>query len=101
MNELPGQLDQLTKRLDALEHRVALLEHPAESAAPAVIVEPAWFSPTIAQQSDAAPTQPDSISVFTVAGRALLGIAGAYVLRAVASDGSLFTFADMTVTVTR
>jgi len=88
MNELPGQLDQLTKRLDALEHRVALLEHPAESAAPAVIVEPAWFSPTIAQQSDAAPTQPDSISVFTVAGRALLGIAGAYVLRAVAASNA-------------
>lgn len=84
MNELPGspdplsaRLDQVEGRLQALEHRIALLER-AEQAAPAA---PA------AAPSAASPLLPEvphwqAGGTFPVLGRAMLGIAGAYLLRA-------------------
>jgi hypothetical protein len=92
MDDLPGTLNSLTARLEALERRVAVLEHPAEAAAPPAIA-PAELSvaaePTALPQPMDIPSAPQAISVFTILGRALLGIAGAYVLRAVAESNTL------------
>ena len=83
MNDLPGTLDQLTARLETLEQRVYVLEHPS-----AVFQEsetnPAPIHATVEDRSFA-----QAGGLFSVAGRAMLGIAGAYVLRAVAESTSL------------
>jgi hypothetical protein len=75
----------LTARIENLEQRVSALEHPCETAAPipAETATPAPLQPT-------AETFPFALtgSAFPVLGRAMLGIAGAYVLRAVAESGS-------------
>ena len=80
MNDLPDTIDKLAERLATLEQRVFALEHPAEATihAPAQIVniEPPPLTPTL-DLSNAG-------GIFPVLGKAMLGIAGAYVLRAVA-----------------
>jgi hypothetical protein len=79
-------LARLETRLDTLEGRVLSLEHPD---APAALPVPGYTPPQIA----AAPT-PESTSfsdagaTFPVVGKAMLGMAGAYLLRAVAESGS-------------
>lgn len=86
MEVLPETLDRLSTRLDTLERRVYALEHPAE------VLD---FHPApVPGLSDAAkieeahrPTQAGGM--FSIAGKAMLGIAGAYVLRAVAETGSI------------
>jgi len=83
MNDLPGTLEMLSTRLDALEERVHALEHPEAATAPAA-TGPA--APALAL--DQTPVE-QSGSVFPVLGRAMLGIAGAYVLRATAQSSSL------------
>ena len=83
MDELPEVLTRLTTRLDALEHRVALLEHPADASALRAPAPPE-LPPTYIVSSSF--TQ--SGATFAVLGRAMLGMAGAYVLRAVAESGS-------------
>ncbi|MBZ5678474.1 MAG: hypothetical protein LAO24_00045 [Acidobacteriia bacterium] len=76
-----SDLEQLTERVQDLERRVAALETqrepgaPAESRATAAVEEP----PTLSVPSGAVP----------VLGKAVLGIAGAYLLRAVAESGSI------------
>jgi hypothetical protein len=83
MDILPEQLEQLTARLEDLERRVRTLEHspaPASQAAPPVTFQPA----ILAQQPPLS-----QAGVFSVLGKAMLGIAGAYVLRAVAESGAL------------
>ena len=81
MEDLPEVIEQLSSRMDALEKRVEQLEHGAAAAVPA-------NQPTAMQQpavESVAGTQ--LTGVFPVLGRSLLGIAGAYVLRALtASD---------------
>lgn len=86
MNDLPATLEQLTARLEELEQRISLLERPpavsdreaaAENAAPA------------ASSADIGPSFVQAGGLFSVLGRAMLGIAGAYVLRAVAESTSL------------
>src|ERR1039458_157211 len=84
MDELPEVLTRLNTRLDALENRVALLEHPSE--APVALPAPASASPEIPAIASPAFTQAGAI--FPVLGRAMLGMAGAYALRAVAESGS-------------
>ncbi|MDE3185982.1 MAG: hypothetical protein KGM96_00485 [Acidobacteriota bacterium] len=84
MNDLPEEMESLAHRVDELEKRVHKLEHPAEAlAAPAAQVAgpvvPATPGSAIERAS----------GVFPVLGRAMLGIAGAYVLRAVVESGSL------------
>ena len=78
-------LARLTARVENLEHRISVLEHPSETAAsvPAEPASPATSQPT----AEAFPFAPDG-GVFPVLGKAMLGIAGAYVLRAVAESGS-------------
>jgi hypothetical protein len=81
MNDLPVTLDQLTARLETLEQRVDRLEHPAP-----VVTKPAV---PFAHPSDEAPSTIQTAGLFSILGRAMLGIAGAYVLRAVAESAAL------------
>jgi hypothetical protein len=83
MDNLPDALARLTDRLENLERRVTALEHPNEaptpSASPAAAVEKAAATDETWLQAG---------GVFPVIGKAMLGIAGAYLLRAVAESGS-------------
>jgi hypothetical protein len=83
MGELPDTLEELTARLEALERRVDLLERP--SAVPDAhkpIARP------IAEAGESL-SLAHAGSAFPVLGKAMLGIAGAYLLRAVAESSSL------------
>ena len=85
MMDVPEELQRLSARLDALERRVQDLEHPgAESAASAEAQEAAA---TAGQQSVSSIQQ--TAGWFPVLGRAMLGIAGAYALRAAMESGAL------------
>jgi hypothetical protein len=83
MNESPGALELLASRVDELEKRVRALEHPREAGASAV-AQSAVFSHA-ASPVDASFLQAGTL--FSTLGRAMLGIAGAYLLRAVAQAG--------------
>lgn len=76
---------RLEARLENLERRVAALERPAKPAAPRAI-SGATSAP--AAQANQELALPPSGGLFPVVGKAMLGIAGAYVLRAVAESGS-------------
>jgi len=78
-------LARLTARVENLERRISALEHPTETAA-SVPVEPA--SLVAARPTAEASPFAEAGGVFAVLGKAMLGIAGAYVLRAVAESGS-------------
>jgi hypothetical protein len=82
MNDPPSVIEQLVARMEALEHRVSALEHHPAASTPS----PAPLSTTAALPS--APAL-ESISAFSVLGRAMLGIAGAYLLRAAADSNLL------------
>jgi hypothetical protein len=90
MNDLPDVLERLTTRLDALEQRVLALEHPTDSA----VVTPIVMSdaaPTLVANHESDQGFPVTVSggIFPLLGKAMLGIAGAYLLRAVAESSSL------------
>lgn len=72
----PGREDELLRRMRELEARVSSLEQRVESG----IAAPGGSADTPAQPARAAWDQ--AIPAVTTLGRALLGIAGAYVLRA-------------------
>ena len=79
MNDRPDAIERLEKRLEALERRVSALEHPLAAHLPRPATEPKKaFAPQTAGATASAPAK----SIFSVVGIALLGIAGAYVLRA-------------------
>jgi hypothetical protein len=85
MNVLPEALDVLTSRVDALEKRVRQLEHPSgTSAALDMQVQTVPAASTNAEEK----AIEQASGVFPVLGTAMLGIAGAYVLRAL-SERSL------------
>jgi hypothetical protein len=86
MNDLPDEIERLRNRLDALEQRVDALEHPpaADWPHPFAEVESALAAASAAVEP---PAQPGNL--FPVVGKALLGIAGAYVLRAVEETSAL------------
>jgi len=87
--EIMGDLDalvRLTARIENLERRVCTLEHSSTTATSipsAAVVAAVRSQPT----AEAFPLAQDG-GVFVVLGKAMLGIAGAYVLRAVAESGS-------------
>jgi len=83
MNDLPGTLDQIAARLETLERRVYVLEHPSEASHESEAY-PAPLHETVEDRSFAQPG-----GLFSVVGKAMLGIAGAYVLRAIAESTSL------------
>ena len=85
MEDLPEALNRLTARLETLEQRVYALEHLSEPASSQPAPEPTRPHP-----APIAETLPFAqAGVFAVLGKALLGIAGAYLLRAVAESGTL------------
>ena len=87
MGDLPDDAyERLTARLEALERRIYVLEHPFEA-----IAEPAAPEPVLAQPAPAGEGIFPALAggAFSVLGKAMLGIAGAYVLRAVAESSSL------------
>ncbi len=86
MSDLPEAIERLEKRLEALEQRVCALEHPLAARWPRPSPEP---EQTIAPQAASATPLTPAGSMFQVLGRAMLGIAGAYVLRAVEEASSL------------
>lgn len=83
MNESPGSFELLSSRVDELEKRVQALEHPEEVMA--------WSGNRIIgavdATSDGAGDSLQTANIFPLLGRAMLGIAGAFVLRAVAEAG--------------
>jgi len=86
MDHLPDPLERLATRLEMLERRVAVLEHGSEAPGPALL--PDAPATQAAQATETLPFS-QSGSMFSVMGKAMLGIAGAYVLRAVAESSSL------------
>lgn len=81
MKDLGQTVEQLSTRVDALELRVSRLEKSAAEETPAA-------------QMPSVPQAPPSSSLgitdtFAIIGKSLLGIAGAYVLRALADSTSL------------
>lgn len=84
MNNTHASLEELSNRIGSLERRVHALEHPEELLM--VKAEPHPGGPPVAAQSGAADLQ--TATVFPVLGRAMLGIAGAYVLRSVTTAGA-------------
>ena len=82
MKDLPEVLEQLSHRLDELETRVEALEHPHEATITAPLPLPL------------APVAEDNAieqagGAFPIIGKAMLGIAGAYVLRAVEASATV------------
>ncbi len=86
MDDLLDALARLSDRLEHLERRVSALERSSETAnsRPSTAEGPARGTPAAEEFS-----LPQAEGVFPVVGKAMLGIAGAYVLRAVAESGSL------------
>ena len=82
MNRSPGELELLSERVDDLERRVLALEHPAEIKA--AQVDEHEQEVLIASGSGL-----ETFSIFPIIGRSMLGVAGAYLLRAVAESGVL------------
>ena len=83
MNDHPETLEQLSTRVDALERRIHQLEQgsAAISQPPAEAVAAAAFGPP-----PDLPSGEQVSSAFLVLGKSLLGIAGAYLLRALADS---------------
>ena len=86
MNDLPDTIERLTARLETLELRVYTLEHPSDAGRALSASEP-----IPSQTVRAAETLPFVLAggAFTVLGKALFGIAGAYLLRAIEESTSL------------
>jgi hypothetical protein len=85
MDDLRDAFARLDARLDDLERRLAALERGPTPVTPAAILvaAPAHAIPAVED-----PALPQAGGLFPVVGKAMLGIAGAYVLRAVAESGS-------------
>ncbi len=86
MHDLPDEIERLEKRMEVLELRVHALEHPLEARWP--LPSPKPETESVPLTATAAPLTPAG-SIFSVLGRAMLGVAGAYVLRAVEESSSL------------
>ena len=85
MDDLSETLARVCRRLEQLEDRVSAIEQMPQPA----ISLPVHNVVAQAQVSGAEYALPQPAGVFPVVGRAMLGIAGAYVLRAVAESGAV------------
>ena len=85
MNDLPDAILQLVRRIEALESRVEELERSVSPRQPRAATEasapPGTLEAVLLKKDGLAP----SGSLFSVLGKAMLGIAGAYLLRAAAA----------------
>jgi len=81
MNDLPEALELLASRVEALERRIDALEHPAEARVAAV-------QQPVALAAEETPIE-EAGNIFAVLGKAMLGVAGAYLLRALMESSSL------------
>ncbi len=87
MDDLPETLERLSSRVDALEKRV----HDLEEAS-AVVVRSDAHPAEVAADARPAPDLPSGEQVsgaFLLLGKSMLGIAGAYLLRALSESGVL------------
>jgi len=86
MDDLLDALARLSDRLEIIERRVSALECSSATAhsRPSPVAAPVRGTP-VAEEADL----PHTEGVFPVVGKAMLGIAGAYLLRAVAESGAL------------
>jgi hypothetical protein len=85
MNDLSEAVERLVRRMETLERRVSTLEHaPDEQPLPA-----APASATSAAPAAAVTALPRETGVFPILGKAMLAIAGAYLLRALAESSAL------------
>lgn len=94
MDDLLDALARLDARLENLERRVAALDHQSSSSSqPSSQPARSRPVPTAIPAPQGAATDlvalPPTGGVFPVVGKAMLGIAGAYLLRAVAESGSV------------
>lgn len=87
MDNLPEVLTRLTTRLDTLEQRVSQLEHPSSTFLPSPAPAPVLLQINPPQGAESSFSQAGA--TFAVFGKAMLGMAGAYVLRAIAESTSL------------
>ena len=85
MHDLPDDIERLQKRIEGLERRVLALEHPPETRWPVPSPE---SSAGVVSHPEAASQAPAG-NMFPVFGIAMLGVAGAYVLRAVEESSPL------------
>lgn len=85
MDDLLDALARLDARLEKLEGRVLALEGRSQLAASLPVQTTTPAEETVAAEEL---ELPQSGGIFPVVGKAMLGIAGAYVLRAVAESGS-------------
>jgi hypothetical protein len=86
MDEVRSTLEQLVERVETLERRVDLLEHLSAVPSPPPAEE---LAATPAAATGQEPSLAQAGGAFSVLGKAMLGIAGAYLLRAVAESGLL------------
>jgi hypothetical protein len=86
MDDLPDAMNRLASRMEELERRLYALEHPAEAPSKIAALE---SSPSPAAEAGEPLTIAGAGGAFSVLGKAMLGVAGAYLLRAVAESSSL------------
>jgi hypothetical protein len=83
-------VEQLNERVRDLEHRISILEaQPREPIAPAVATPTVPETPSSRPNSLAFPSPESPTGAVPVLGKAVLGVAGAYLLRALAESGSI------------
>ena len=86
MNNLSDAVERLTRGMEALERRVSALEI-SRLPAPALAPQPAPAAPASNATEKLSPA--GNSALFAVLGKAMLGIAGAYLLRAAVQSGAL------------
>ncbi len=86
MDDLSDAVERLTQGMETLERRVSALEN-SDRTTSAAAAQPAPSTPAAASPERPSPTV--SSGGFSVLGKAMLGIAGAYLLRAAVQSGSL------------
>lgn len=91
-------IEQLTEQLRALEGRVAALESKPQTQ-PEALPTPPLQRPRAPATWRGFPPVATPAGAITVVGKAVLGIAGAYLLRALAESASIPKFAVLTVAI--
>jgi hypothetical protein len=84
--DVSSDLEGLAARIQEIERRLSALEHPTPLP-PAAAIQPAASSAASLAAGESSYAPPQS-SVFSIFGTAVLGIAGAYLLRAVEESGA-------------